>query len=122
MTQHKPTKVITSHGFVEGGFLQEVNRRFFHPIGLALGVHPDSDGESGGDGSFQVTVYDYREDPEGVYYGANVMEWDKYVNVQRLFWQRVLERRSRLGYVIQPGPARPEPPMVHHIGDWPDTP
>lgn len=46
--------------FKEKGYLQEVNRRFFHPIGLALAVALDNDGEWSLDG-----VLDARDDPEG---------------------------------------------------------
>lgn len=47
--------------FVALGFLQEVNRRFLHPCGLALEVvkHDDGTMEFGG-------VWDYRDDPEGM--------------------------------------------------------
>jgi len=44
------------------GYVQEVNRRFFHPLGLALAVDRD---KVNLDGSFPVQVWDYRDDPEG---------------------------------------------------------
>lgn len=49
--------------FREKGYLQELNRRFLHPLGLALEVIMDNNGneELGG-------VWDYREDEEGIYY------------------------------------------------------
>lgn len=47
--------------FRELGFLQEVNRQFFHPRGLALEVILGADGEERLGG-----IWDYREDPEGI--------------------------------------------------------
>lgn len=48
--------------FREKGFLQEVNRQFFHPLGLALEVHinEDTGEETLGE------IWDYRSDPEGI--------------------------------------------------------
>ena len=47
----------------DGGYLQEVNRQFFHPLGLALAVWPDD--EPAADGTFRAQIWDYRLDPEG---------------------------------------------------------
>ena len=49
--------------FRSEGFLQEANRMFFHPLGLALEVHTDENGSETLGG-----VWDYRADPEGIYY------------------------------------------------------
>lgn len=47
--------------FVEEGYLQEANRRFFHPLGLALEVTELDNGE------FRLSgIWDYREDEEGI--------------------------------------------------------
>lgn len=49
--------------FREKGYLQELNRRFLHPLGLALSIEIDEDGNE------QLkNVWDYRDDPEGIYY------------------------------------------------------
>jgi len=48
---------------IEGGYLQEANRRFFHPLGLALRVSTDQAGAPQ-----SLDVVDYRDDPEGVYF------------------------------------------------------
>jgi len=34
----QPIKYLDTHLFVEGGYLQELNRQFLHPLGLALEV------------------------------------------------------------------------------------
>lgn len=67
------------------GFLQEANRLFFHPRGLALEVtctdwdDPEAEVKIGG-------VWDYRDDPEGMLFGDNVLAQDKadHVEAQRL--------------------------------------
>ncbi len=55
-------KVISIKEFRESGYLQELNRRFLHPLGLALFVNIMENGEELGG------VYDFRDDPEGVYF------------------------------------------------------
>jgi len=47
--------------FSDLGFLQEANRRFFHPAGLSLTIHIDHQGNYTLHG-----IWDYRDDPEGV--------------------------------------------------------
>ncbi len=49
--------------FREMGLLAEVNRTFFHPLGLALEVSVEDDGTESLGG-----IWDYREDPEGILY------------------------------------------------------
>lgn len=56
--------------FREGGFLQEVNRLFFHPVGLALAINVDAKGEP----ESLAFILDFREDPEGGYYATDE-EW-----------------------------------------------
>ena len=52
--------------FHEKGFLQEVNRRFFHPLGLGLEVVIEDDGNIRLGG-----IWDYRDDPEGMFFGSD---------------------------------------------------
>jgi len=48
--------------FQDAGYLQEVNRMFFHPLGLALEVARNDE-----DGSMTLSgVRDNRDDPEGM--------------------------------------------------------
>ena len=58
-------KHIDIKEFRELGFLQEVNRLFFHPHGLALEVTVEEDGSEHLSG-----VWDYRDDPEGIAFGS----------------------------------------------------
>lgn len=50
--------------FRDGGYLLEVNRRFFHPLGLALECTQEDDGSQRLSG-----IQDHRDDPEGIIYG-----------------------------------------------------
>lgn len=60
---------MTKREFRDGGYLQEVNRQFFHPLGLAmaLGFEDDmSDLDEEVDGS--LYIYEDKDDPEGFYF------------------------------------------------------
>jgi hypothetical protein len=89
--------------FLEEGFLQEVNRCFFHPLGLALEVKiDDQTGEYSLGG-----IWDYRSDPEGILYGeanddGKAARIEKATKVQDLRNQKVQERLDRYGWIIQP--------------------
>lgn len=96
------------------GFLQEVNRQFFHPLGLALevvtedciwcreGVISIAEGQYGGnprpcphcdgDGVTERLggIWDYRDDPEGITYGEDQMSEAKRICVKA-------ERDSHIG-------------------------
>lgn len=57
--------------FRDSGLLQEVNRRFFHPIGLALSVvvpTADDSDEVKAQGVRLAGIIDARDDPEGYYF------------------------------------------------------
>ena len=57
-------KYIDIKEFKEHGYLQEANRLFFHPIGLALTI------SVGEDGSMKLCgIQDCRDDPEGMVFG-----------------------------------------------------
>ncbi len=92
--------------FVDLGLLQEVNRRFFHPIGMELLVRFDQDTN---DFSL-VGIADHRGVPEGLVLGdghqpANPGPAAKY--------DSMLKSTSRMiayGYVVQP--VEPLEPVV----------
>lgn len=56
-------KKIQISEFRKLGYLQELNRQFLHPLGLALEVSINEDGTESLGG-----VWDYRDDPEGIMY------------------------------------------------------
>jgi hypothetical protein len=97
-------KRIDIKEFREKGYLQEVNRRFFHPLGLALEIRQEHDGTETLGG-----IWDHREDPEGIYYDiAN--SWTerqskfkynkKFIDDE--FEMRGKARKDILGFDIEP--------------------
>lgn len=83
--------------FREKGYLQELNRRFLHPLGLALEVVIEDDGSERFGG-----VWDYRDDPEGIIFGEDTLDARKAANINDEFNARREAREERLGYIVQP--------------------
>lgn len=92
----------------ELGIIQEANRRFFHPLGLAMFASVEDDGTVSG-----VGIYDNRADPEGWRYA--LPEGDhapaeftltafksREATVDRLWEDRRAPRMTALGYMVQP--------------------
>lgn len=89
-------KKMTPKEFREQGYLQEVNRRFLHPLGLALEVVREVDGtERFGD------VWDSREDPEGFVFGPDMIDAEKASRIQLEGWKEAV-RFARFDWNIQP--------------------
>lgn len=90
--------------FREKGYLQELNRQFLHPLGLALEVVIDSNGnESIG------SIWDYRDDPEGFLYkfkerDSSQLEIarEKAMYIISEFEKRRQYRLDTLGFMIEP--------------------
>ncbi len=83
------------------GFIQEINRRILHPCGLAIEVIVDQEtGEEALGG-----IWDYRDDPEGIYFGDDTLTWEKFQTVDRLLKGKEETRVAELGYVVQPVPG-----------------
>jgi hypothetical protein len=128
--------------FRELGYLQEVNRRVLHPLGLALEVTV-MDRESDDSKMIEVIapviqeslmqmnvsaeqareaarlvvsklwprgserisgVWDYRDDPEGVYFGAGELDVNKADRIEAILSQKLRRREEILGFGVQ-GPA-----------------
>jgi hypothetical protein len=82
-------KRIDIKDFRDAGFLQEVNRQFFHPLGLALEIIIDEEG------SYKLGgVWDYREDPEGMFFVDGMISKDKKNHVKSLRESKVSIRRA----------------------------
>jgi hypothetical protein len=92
--------------FRSEGYLQELNRLFLHPLGLALEVVVEDDGTERLGG-----VWDYRDDPEGIYYAGEVNR-EKAEHVARLMAERSGPRESALGFVIEPPSSPPSTPNL----------
>ena len=89
-------KRIDIKEFREKGFLQEVNRQFFHPLGLALEVIINEDGSEKLGG-----VWDYRDDPVGVMFGHGAIDIDKMRYVNGLAVSKAECRVKEFGDIIQ---------------------
>lgn len=99
-TESTTVKRMSVEEFRAAGYLQELNRRFLHPLGLALEVVTE-DGKPERFGG----IWDYRDDPEGISYGDGV-EADKAYRIADEMRERVHARTLALGYWIQPAPYR----------------
>lgn len=96
---HSETKWIDPDEFRDFGYLQEINRVFLHPLGLALAIRR---GEEHRPAEF-VGVVDARDDPEGFIFGdGNRPEKAKALRVEAERDRRDEIRRAALGFVIQP--------------------
>lgn len=92
--------------FREVGFLQEANREFFHPLGLALEIEEHADGTMTLGG-----VWDYRDDPEGMVYAPGVLDPAKVeaVDQERRSHEDARCRLFGSGTAIQPVDWSPPP-------------
>ena len=96
-------KRIDIKEFREKGYLQELNRRFLHPLGLALEISIDDDGNEKLAG-----VWDYREDKEGIYYDISNADLerknrfkDKKSFIDTELENRCKNRKKILGFDIE---------------------
>ena len=102
-------KRIDIKEFREKGYLLEVNRGFFHPLGLALEVIINDDGTETLGG-----IWDYRDDPEGMHYAINDPKFTdekrlKEFQRKRDFIAKEREERHKkrmdaLGFIFEPIP------------------
>lgn len=61
---NRTNKQVSIKEFREKGYLQEVNRRFFHPLGMALQVKDNEDGDE-----ILAGIQDSTHDMEGIIFG-----------------------------------------------------
>jgi hypothetical protein len=94
-------KRIDIKEFREKGYLQELNRVFLHPLGMALEVIVNEDGSEQLGG-----IWDYRDDPEGIVYAENVLNTTDSDEKRRFVLKELSERfqyrKENIGYEIQP--------------------
>ena len=76
------------------GYIQEINRLFLHPLGLALEVQIDDKGNETLGG-----IWDYREYPEGMVFGH--INQSKIRRVRKEMRRRSKDRLEKLGFVLQ---------------------
>lgn len=89
-------KYISIAEFREAGYLQELNRGFLHPLGLALEIKINDDGTESLNG-----IWDCRDDPEGINY-VNIDLSEKAEQIAAIREERHLARENALGYWQQP--------------------
>lgn len=91
-------KTISVKEFRELGLVQEINRRFLHPLGLAMEVIIDGD-----TGEERIErFWDARDDPEGWNFGSGMIDPEKARNIMDEEAKRLDHRERTLGYGIQP--------------------
>jgi hypothetical protein len=91
------TNYINLKEFVDHGYLHEINRQFFHPLGLALSIQVDDDGAHSVAG-----IWDYRDDPEGMIFSEETLDPDKALRIVTEQKEKSKIREERLGFTIQP--------------------
>ena len=104
----KAMKEMDLNRFCELGILQEVNRVFFHPIGLALSVEAETlkDIPSARDGVDESVIVVglsavlETDDPDGIVFGD--MDYDKTQRFKDWVKDRCPTREEKLKYKIQP--------------------
>jgi hypothetical protein len=100
-TDAPKTPSIDLREFKDAGYLLEVNRRFFHPLGLALSVKVAA-------GTVSLhSIWDGRDDPEGfVFDDLTIEDGERGAAISVELERRLRIREERLGFGIQPLPYR----------------
>lgn len=101
----EPVKYVPIAEFWAKGYVQEINRRFLHPLGMALEVAEDKDGVARLGG-----IQDYRADPEGMIFGdcLDVSDAIRALLINEEWEARKLVRMPALGFMIEPLPNAAE--------------
>jgi len=94
-------KYMDLEKFIDEGYVHEVNRQFFHPLGLALVVSIDEKGVHSLSG-----IWDAQDDPEGIYFDEETLSQEKVARVQAVEEDRFDDRMKALGYWVQPAPEK----------------
>jgi len=99
-------KYLKIKDFREKGYLQELNRRFLHQLGLAIEIKISDDGDEVISG-----IQDHRDDEEGIYYDIANSESDrkevfkkKKEFIDNELKQRNLKRKENIGFTIEEVP------------------
>lgn len=99
-------KTMTLKEFYELGLVQELNRIFLHPMGLAFCIKTD---EEKGTAEFD-SIIDYRDDPEGMIFSKEVIDTDE-ARLKEEVVKKMLDgkwdlRVKNFGWQIQPVPKK----------------
>jgi hypothetical protein len=97
-------KRIDIKEFREKGYLQELNRQFLHPLGMALEIVAGPNGEETLGG-----IWDYRDVPEGMHYGLEDSDEERRdrffqnsCNVTNELAEKFKVRIEKFGFAIEP--------------------
>jgi len=93
-------KLMDLDEFKNEGYLQEVNRQFFHPLGVALALHYDDDSKE-----ISLCVWDSRDNPDGIVFHPDVVDDDMIEKADKILHlknERESKRITAFGYVVQP--------------------
>lgn len=101
--------------FRELGYLQELNRRFLHPLGLAIEVNVDPHGNE-----TLGRVWDSRDDPEGIIFDESIANAPGFAEKAEFVYdemaKRARERMRSLGFNEQPHKSyEPEPKQYQPV-------
>lgn len=80
--------------FRELGLVHELNRKFLHPLGLALEVIVEDDGSERLGG-----IWDCRDDPEGFLFGT--LDAEKMKSAEEFRRRQHSNRHKACGFIVQ---------------------
>ncbi len=93
-------KRIDIKEFREHGYLQELNRQFLHPLGMALEISIDEEGNETLGG-----IWDYRNDKEGILYDEDLVKTRRFKGniefVRNQWLEKEKSRNEIFGFMIQ---------------------
>ena len=99
-------KKIDIREFVERGYLQEVNRQFFHILGLSLDVKKSGN-------KYELSgIYDFRDVKGGIRFNPDTINTQGFINktnnIKALQKQASSVRKEAYGSIMQPVPKEVE--------------
>jgi len=101
------TKMMDLQEFIDKGYQQEIHRRFLHPLGLAMPMKPNPDGE----GWILYGIKDHRNEPEGIVFTPKQIPLEVAMAKAELvageFEKRAFVRNKVFGFTIQPVGVEP---------------
>ena len=100
------------------GILFEINRQVLHPLGMELHLHADDDDGIGG-----IDIEDNRGEAEPICFTAEAFNEGRarYEDYLAEHGRENIQKRRRLGMVIQTGPSVPYPGAADESDDEPEV-
>lgn len=89
---------------LRSGLLFEINRRFLHPLGMALCAIKETYQDGRVEYSFAPYLFDGRLDEEGITYNQEALEGGELTLLEFMEsfgMGKMVERQRKLGYVVQ---------------------